>query len=372
MVFAAKRLMDYTREKRPDIFRAIVEKIRPHSLDAVLYILENHLRRYDLNDFNKNVDAAPHFLWEVIKHFRFPTPGDAFGIQLACRTTKCETQGTLDSKHLSSKSESKTQFNTEKNLLYELALFSNQKHVFEIPNRRQYSTVYTNYSVEELMKLLPDVCRLERGFPRNKGQNVNGDFKYLSTFKYIIVKDRGSVKVLYQPLKDLHGMLRRLSPHKIVAFSDVRGMFAKCGIICYFFNMVRIVESQLFVNDDSAYEKDVLTLIKYQCQSGIPLPYTRDGLAKNPVRTIMDILSFEAPKKNLAIFSTGPLKNVWQSLTSSTDLIFAGNQFIEGVGYTFKLISTCQESNSLRRNLFCYNELVDLDSDSSEDSEMCL
>ena len=368
MVFAAKRLMDYTREKRPDLYEAILKKIQPHSLDAVLYIIECHLRQYDLNSFNKNLPAVPEFMYKVIKCFRFPTPGDAFGIQIACRTTKSDTQGALDSKHLSSLTESKTEYNAEKNILHELALFSNQKQVFELSNKRRYSTVYTNYSIEELMKLLPEACYLERGFPRNKGKNLNGEFKYLSTFKYIIVKDRGSVKILYQLLKDLYNMLRRISPRKIVAFSDVRCLFQKCGIVSHFFNMVRIVERQLFINDGSTYEKDVLTLIKYQCRSGTPLPLTRDGLAKNPARTIMDILSFEAPKKNLAIFSTGESKNVWFRLTSSADKIFSGEQFIEGVGYLFKIISNYQESHVLKFDAN-YLDFINCDSESSEDSE---
>lgn len=340
MVFVAESLMAFTRDKRPDLYDAILTKIRPHSLEAVLRIFECHLRRVsDLNIFNENLDAVPEFVWGIIKYFKFPTPGDAYGIHLTCRITKSDTQCTLDSKHLQSCESNKLkEFNVEKEILNELALFSTQIQVFEFTNRHRYATVFMKCSIEELVNLLPESCHLIRGGPCNKGKNADGEFRYLSTFKYILVEDRGSVKILYQSLKDLYGMLRRIPPEKIVAFSDVRCLFQKCGIVSHFFNMVKLVEKQLFNNDDSAYEKDVLTLIKYQCRSGKPLPLTRDGLAKNPDRTPLDILSFEAPKKNFAKFSTGTSRNQWFDVESSADKIFFGQQFNEGTGYSFALM----------------------------------
>lgn len=331
--------MEYTLLNRPDLYEAILNRIQPHNMDSVLRLIECHLRKIqDLNIFNKNITAVPEFMWAVVKHLKFPTPGDAFGIYRACRVTKSDTQGALDSKHLSSSSESVKQFNVEKNILYELTLFSTQKQVFELSNRRRHSTVYTILSIPELMKLLPDACHLERGGPRNKGRNSNGDFKYLSTCKYILVEDRGSIKILYQSLKDLHEMLCKIPPQMVVAFSDVRSVFQKCGIVCYFFNMVNLIERQLFTNDGSAYEKDVLFLIKCQCRSGKPLPLTRDGLAKNPDKTPIEVLSFEAIKKNLARLSTGTKE--WYNVQSSADSIFFGEQFKEGTGYGFSLMSS--------------------------------
>lgn len=339
MVFVAKRLMEYTREKRPDLFEAIMRKITPHKLDAVLCIMEGHLRRYDLKVFNENVEAVPQFVWTVVKYLRFPQPGTAQGILLAYRTSKSDTQAALDSKHMSSSSEFRSEFNVEKNILHELALFSTQKQVFEFSNRRRYASVYTNCSIKELFTLLPEACHLVPHAERNKGKNSDGEFKYLSTFKYILVEDRGSVKVLYQSLKDLYGLLRRVSPKEIAAFSDVRNLFQKCGIVSHFFNMVKIVERQLFTNDESAYEKDVLTLIKYQCRSGKPLPLTRDGLAKNPDRTMIEVVSFEALKKNFAKFCTGESRNQWSGgLSNSAEKLFFGQQCNDGDGYTFAVI----------------------------------
>lgn len=337
MIFVAKRLMEYTREKRPDIFEAIMRKITPHKLDAVLCLMEGHLRRYNnLEVFNKNIEAVPQFVWAVIKHMRFPPPGTAQGINCACRTSKSDTQAALDSKHNPSSSESRSEFNVEKNILYELALFSTQKQVFEFSNRRKYATVYTTCSIQELLNLLPGAGHLIPYAEHNKGRDLVGKFEYLSHFKYILVEDRGSIKVLYQSLKDLYTLLRRISPEKIVAFSDVRNLFQKCGIVSHFFNMVRIVERQLFTNDESAYEKDVLTLMKYQCRSGKPLPLTRDGLAKNPDRTKIEVVSFEAMKRNMAKFCTSELRNEWSDgLPTSAERMFFGQQNTEGVGFDY-------------------------------------
>lgn len=339
MFFAAKRMMEYTRLARPDYFEAIMKKITPHKLNAVLCIIEGHLRRYDLKIFNANISAVPQFMWAIVKHLRFPIPGTAKGIELACRASKSDTQAALDSKHMPSSLGFRLEFNVEKAILHELALFSTQKQVFEISNRRRYATVYTHCSVDELMELLPEACHLVPNAERNKGKNSEGKFCYLSFCKYIVVEDRGSIKILYQSLKDLYDLLRIISLKNVVAFSDVRNLFQKCGIVSYFFNMVQIVERQLFTNDDSPYEKDILTLIKYQCVSGKPLPLTRDGLAKNPNRTKLEVLAFEAMKKNLTHYSTDKSSDKWSDASAaSADCLFFGQQCKEGDGFSFALI----------------------------------
>lgn len=352
--------MERTREMRPDLFEAIMRKITPHKLDAVLCLMEGHLRRYDLQVFEENREAVPEFVWAVVKHMRFPEPGTAQGINQACRASKSDTQAALDSKHNSSSSDSRSKFNVERNVLHELALFSTQKQVFEFSNRRRYASVYTDCPVENLMNLLPEACHLVPHAEHNKGRNSDGKFQYLSTFKYIIVEDRGSVKILYQSLRDLYGLLRRIAPNEIVAFSDVRNLFQKCGIVSHFFNMIEIVERQLFINDDSAYEKDVLTLMKYQCRSGKPLPLTRDGLAKNPDRTQIEVVSFEAVKKNLGKFSTGEFRNQWfNGLSASADRMFFGQMPCEGDGYSFAVrpksrIKKIKKCNKLDRRINLY------------------
>lgn len=341
MTSIAKRLIAIVRERRPDIYEAILQKIRPYSLESVLKIFDCHLSNVpDLNVFNENIDAIPEFVWTVIKYMKFPIPGDAFGIMVICRVNKSDTQGALDSKHLTNVNCQQFEFNVEKEILDELALFSNHMQIFELANRHKYATVYMSpeTSLNSLMKRLPSACILERGSYFNKGRNAEGSFKYLITFKYILVEDRGSIKVLYRSLADLYQILRHVPLQDIAAFSDIRCLFKKCGITCSFFNMVEIANRQLFMNDGSKYEKDVITLLTFMFCRGELLPMNREGLAKNKDRTPIDILSFEAMKKNCSKLCTGPLRGVWHEVERSLEYIFTGRQFIEGTGYMFACI----------------------------------
>lgn len=334
----AQRLINEVKQKEPEVYAAILEKIRPHHLDSVLQLFECHLRRIDLNVLNEHREHLPAFCYAFIQFLKFPNPGDPYGIQLTCRITKSSTQGTLDSKHLQYTLDGEaTDFNVDKAILDELALFTTQLQVFEFANRHHFATVFVKIPLQELIQIVPDSGILERGGPYNKCKNVSGDFKYFSTFKFILAQDRGSVKVLYRTSKDLFLLMRHLRWDQVSAFSDIRFLFQKCGIVCHFFNMVELVQRQLFQNDGSVYEKDVLTLMKYQCRSGTPLPLTRDGLANNPDRTPLEILSFEAPKKNFAKLSTGKLRGQWYNVQTSADKIFFGQQFNEGTGYSFAL-----------------------------------
>lgn len=338
MNFVAKRLITVVRERRPDIYEAIVQKIRPYSLNSVLKIFECHLKNVpDLNIFNDNIDLIPEFMWTVVKYMKFPIPGDAFGIMVICRANKSDTQGALDSKHLTNISSQQFEFNVEKEILDELALFSNHMQIFELANRHKYATVFLspNTSLQNLIKRLPNACILERGGEFNKGRNVEGVFRYLITFKYILVEDRGSLKVLYRSLADLYLILRCVPLKDVVCFSDIRCLYKKCGIACSFFNMVEIANRQLFINDGSKYEKDVITLLTFMFCRGELLPMNREGLAKNKDRTPIDILSFEAMKKNGAKLCTGPSRGKWHNVERSSEFMYTGRQFKSGTGYTF-------------------------------------
>ncbi|GFX13553.1 uncharacterized protein TNCV_3136261 [Trichonephila clavipes] len=92
-------------------------------------------------------------------------------------------------------------------------------------------------------------------------------------------------------------LLRRLDAERVTAFSDIRAVFQKCGIVAYFFNWIRVVQEQLPLQN-SVHMKNIMTILKYQCRTGRPLPLTRYGLAKNPERSPLEILSFEAWKRN--------------------------------------------------------------------------
>lgn len=335
----AKQLMVEVSKKQPDIYARILKKIQPHSLEAFYKHFNQHLKRFDLNLFNQHRENIPDFCLAFFQHARMPTPGDALGIQLTCRITKVDTQGTLDCKHLQSSAECEAlNFRVEKDILNQLSIFSTQQQVFELANRHTYATIFVqNVTVEDLMAKIPKIGLLKRGLERNKGLDARGNTRYLRSFNFIVVEDRGSIKVLYKSSKDIFVLLKYLSPHQVMAFSDIRYLYSKCGILSHFFNMVALIQCQLFKGDNSIYEKDVLTLVKYQCRSGKPLPLTRDGLAKNPDRSPLEVLSFEAPKKNYARLSTFPERNQWCPVNTSSDKIFFGQQFNEGTGYCFEV-----------------------------------
>ena len=356
---AARTLFHVVAVTQPDTYREMMYSLRPHSVEAVLRLFQLHLRRSvpDLNVFNTRPECIPDFCARFVTAIRrqFPSPGDAFGIQLTCRITKADTQGTLDSKHLratttttttidnnddddnnqsSSSSSSSSTFNVSKALRYELDIFTNHTQVFELANTHEYATVFTkHYSVQQLLERIPEACVLEKGNPLNKGKNVRGEYKYLKDFDFIIAPDR----VLYTSFRKLQSLVQRLDAEHIVGFSDVRYIFQKCGLLSFYFNMTRVAERQLLHDPRSVYANDVLTVVKYQCCTGQPLPLTRDGLVKNEERSPLEILSFEAPKKNYARLCTAHEQQT-HPVKTSADKIFFGQQFNEGTGFRFDVM----------------------------------
>ncbi|GFQ74340.1 uncharacterized protein TNCT_353571, partial [Trichonephila clavata] len=260
----------------------ILHLIQPHSLEAILELFQHHLEQSvpDLRRFNQHQACLPNLCLKFVQLIRkrFPSPGDASGIQLTCRVTKSDTQGTLDSKHLKSQEERDDAFHVDALLLGELHCFSTQTQVFELATRHGYSTVFTRgYTGQELLQRLSDACLLTRGLPYNKGRTLNGTYKYLNTCTFIVVPDN---KVVYRTsAKHWLGVLRRLDAERVLAFSDIRAIFQKCGIVAYFFNWMRVVQEQLPLQN-SVQMKNIMTILKYQCRTGRPLPLTRDGLAK--------------------------------------------------------------------------------------------
>ena len=342
-MFVAKKLLQETQAERPDLFDDILKKIRPYSLESVLRLLDQHLQYIpDLRIFDLYRKNVPEFCRDVIMHMNFPEPGEAFGINLICRITKSDTQGTLDSKHLQSciTNSNQHEFNVEKDLLDELAIFTNHMQIFELANRHKYATIFmsSTTTIENLMEQLPRAGILERGLDFNKGRNKKGTFEYLSSFRYILVEDRSSVKVLYRSLADLYGVLRRVPLKNVVAFSDIRCVYKKCGITVAFFNTVQVAQRQLFIQDHSRYEKDVKTLLTFMFSRKELLPMNREGLARNKDRTPVDILSFEAMKRNASKMVTGDFRGVWHKTKGSSDNILFGIQPVEGTGGSFELM----------------------------------
>ncbi|GIY15383.1 uncharacterized protein CEXT_25951 [Caerostris extrusa] len=311
-------LFQYVQRERPDVYETILNLIQPHRIESVIRLFQLHLKSSvsNIDIFNKYKENIPNFILAFIKAIvkRFPQPGDPFGIYLTCRITKSDTQTTLDSKHLqSSLYDGPSSYNVDKHLKFCLNKFSNQSQIFELAIRHQYAAVFLRDSKpESLLQRLSDACILER--------------------------DPQCTRVLYRSARDLLLLLRRLDTRDVVAFSDIRYIFQKCGIVCHFFNMVEILYKQYFTNDASVHERDVLTIVKYQCRTGKPLPLTREGLAKNKERSPIEVLSFEAPKKNYVRLSVGPEREKWYNVDTSADKIFFGQQFNEGTGYKFALM----------------------------------
>lgn len=315
----AQVLFDHVASTKPELYQHMQKLIQPHSMEIIIHHFQKHLEASvpDLQIFNEHADKIPDlclgFVEAIVK--RFPCAGDAFGIHLTCRVTKADTQHTLDSKHLKHALE-QSNYNVDSKVLYELKCFTNQAQVFELASRRGLYTVFTNSPPN-----IPEAGILERGGPFNKARTRDGQYRYLNTFPYLQLEDR----VLYN--KDLFPLLRRLK--NVYAFSDLKFIYEKCGLVSFFFNLVRLVDRQLTMSD--VYRKDVMTIIKYQCCTGRPLPLTREGLSKNPERSPIEVLSFEAPKSNFARLCT--MHAGTYPVEKSFDKLLFGQQFNEGTGY---------------------------------------
>lgn len=292
-------LFNHVAATHPPVYQQILDTIRPHSLEAIVRHFQSHLEAScpDLRVFNRHPDQVPDLLLKfaraVVK--QFPAPGDAFGIHLTCRITKKDTQGTLDSKHLPA--------STHQSHLHHLQIFEMNTHK---------KVLWTQHTTSELVERLPEAGVWTPQCPPHKALDAEGRYKYTSTFPYVVVGQQ----VVYT--KQLPVLLRRLT--RVEAFSDLRTVFQKCGLVSYFFNVARLNP-----------ERDVMTVVKVQCRTGRPLPLTREGLAKNPERSPMEVLSFEAPKKNLARLCT--LKKGFYPVEKSSDKMFFGQQFNEGTGF---------------------------------------
>ncbi|GFY38824.1 uncharacterized protein TNIN_3491 [Trichonephila inaurata madagascariensis] len=204
----------------PDVYRHILHIIRPHRIESIIRLFGDHLKRNvsDLNIFNTHRVNIPQFLLRFVQVSRknFPEPGDAFGIQLTCRITKNDTQSTLDSKHLGFH-EQCVQYNVVKSLQYEIHLFFTPSHIFELATKRTFSSVLVQqYTIAELLHCIPDAGYLERGSPFSKCRNRQGHYFYISTFKYILVKDKHLIRIIYCFLRDLNYLLRYLDVTRIV------------------------------------------------------------------------------------------------------------------------------------------------------------
>ncbi|GFR18371.1 uncharacterized protein TNCT_7901 [Trichonephila clavata] len=139
---ATRVIFHHVATVHPDIHQQILHLIQPHSLEAILELFQHHLEQsvHDLRRLNQHQGCLSDLCLKFVRLIRkrFPCPGDAFGIQLTCRVTKSDTQGTLDSKHLKSQEERDDYVHVDALLLSELHCFSTQTQVFELATRHGY------------------------------------------------------------------------------------------------------------------------------------------------------------------------------------------------------------------------------------------
>lgn len=368
----ASVLIGEVREKHPDIYDEILNIIKPHKITAIERILKDHLDNstVDLNLFNERRDSIAEFIIEYVRRIRknFPTPGDAAGIESACRLTRNDTQDLLDSRHPKSvvyneENEDAVMFHQlndfEKSFRYEFNLYKNQTQFLEITCKRKFSSVYIqNYSVDDIFSIFPfDISFLN---PVSMKVIRGHAMKFA---RFIIIEEpseRKTLRIFYHQhhSRDLSCLLKHFDPDKIEAFNDLRLIYNKLGPTCFFHNAEKILNK--YFKGDPQYHLDMIIALKNMIASGRLIGYNRNGLARHPDRSAFEKLGFEAPKNTAVNLSTRKkdghirIRNRHfykhsHPVKSSMDNMFFANTFKHGTGYTF---SVTPRKNLFAKNLF--------------------
>lgn len=354
-------LIHEVREKHPDIYDEILNIIKPHKITVVERILKEHLDNstVDLNLFNEYRELIADFILEYVKRIRknFPTPGDAQGIERACRLTRNDTQDLLDSRHPKSVVYNEDDEDElilhhlddfEKAFRYELNLYKSQSQFLEITCKRKFSSIYVqNYSVENIFSIFPfETCLLDpvsmkliRGYP----------MKFARFIIIEAVSEKMTLRIFYHQhhSRDLSCLLKHLNPTNIEAFNDLRLIYNKLGPTCFFHNAETILNKHF--NGDPQHHLDMVLALKNMIASGRLIGYNRNGLAKHPDRSVFEKLGFEAPKNTAVNLSTrgkdghirvrnGRLGKLSYKVKTSMDNMFFANTFKHGTGSTFRVI----------------------------------
>lgn len=337
------RIFDFVRDHSPEIWQQIIYSIQPHKISAVKRIFQEHLKFVeDLHIFNEYTHNLPYFLLQFCKSIQrnFLSPGDPYGILVTCRASKIYTQDILDKRHLKETPLNNATYCINADLHFELYIYTNLSQIYEITNKRKYITLFVqNYTVQNLFDLFPadTTCYLTAPNVPQKALSASNEYVYINFQKFIITESFVSnyLKILFKP-QYRSFVLKCINPTRIVAISDLKYVYEKCGIVCYFFNLIQICKLQFFKNMilESKHETDIINILKYQCYTGQLLPLNRNGLRKNTNRSGLDKLSFEAIKQN---YISESIKNYQYPVQTSIDKIFFGQQFNEGTGYTFAL-----------------------------------
>ncbi|XP_054723239.1 uncharacterized protein LOC129233202 [Uloborus diversus] len=336
------RIFNYVEKHHPKIWNDINLIVRPHKISSVKKIFHKHLQSVDnINIFNENIKNIPLFLLEFCKAMErnFLSPGESYGILLTCRCTNKYTQNTLDKRHLR---ESSSCFDNiihsiSKDLDFELNIYTSLKQIFEITNKHKLTTIFVkNYRIEELLNLNKfETCYLTTN---NKASNLTKDNVCINFKKYIITESfvPKYLKIL-QKREDRYYIFRNINQSNIIAFTDLKYIYEKCGLVCYIFNLINVIRLQFFKTDnlESKHEKDIINILRYQCYSGELLSLNRFGLMKNKNRSALDKIGFEAIKQN---YVNESIKGCIYPVKTSIDKIFFGQQFNLGSGYNFSVL----------------------------------
>nr|XP_042912495.1 uncharacterized protein LOC122272646 [Parasteatoda tepidariorum] len=344
----AASIFNYVKEFDSETWRKIKMIIKPHKMSSVLEIFREHLNNLpDLLVFNQHQENIPQFLLEFCKAIQrnFLSPGDPFGILLTCRVTKLYTQNTLDKRHLKDVLPTLSNYKVEKDLLFELNIFTSLNQIFEIANKRKFTTLFvTGYEVSELLNISKEeTCYLSINNKNNKASNIENHNVYFCLKRFIVLDSfvENYSKIICQKIDDRDYLMRNLKLTRVVALSDVKYVFKKCGIVCYFFNLINLLKLQFFKTMHSTGRnfKDIINILKFQCHMGEPLPLNRNGLKKHPNRSGLEKLCFEAVKQNYVLES---IQSKMYDVNDSVSKIVFGEQFVEGTGYKFSLLTNTQ------------------------------
>ena len=337
---AVEKLFRYVTSYYPDTMVEIREIIKPYGIESLKKILYKHFEKNvpSLKPINARLEAFPNFLLAFcnVARRQFPQPGDALGIQLTCRITNRYTQQFLDVRHLKNESEisvctQSAMNSTTKAIHNQINAFTEFSNILEISRNKIYSQILVCESLDELMRKIPNSCILERG--SDKGIDLESTGVYLNARDFIISTSflKNNTRILYKKKRNLDYLFRLISIENVVALTDLKFVYEKCGITCFFFNYLTVLKCQFFkkINLDSREEHDIVNVIRFQCSTGTPLPTNRNGLKKNPNRSAIEKLCFEAVKQNLA---DEAMRGEIYPVSDSTSKMFFGQRFNEGTG----------------------------------------
>lgn len=325
------RIFDYVQRRYPNIWKKIRNITRLHKLSSIKRIFNEHLKYVDnIEIFNVHKKRIGVFLLKFCEAIQrnFLCPGDNYGILVSCRFTSIYTQDTLDKRHLKDIHSDCLNINypLNKDLNFELNIYTNLNQIFEITNKRKFTTLFVeNYTIEELLNINPsETCYLDLNDSLNNQQLILKNHIVTESFIPNYLK-------IIQKSEHRGFIFRHIDQNNILAFTDLKYIYKKCGLVCYFFNLIAVVKLQFFKKTtlESKHERDMINILRYQCYTGVLLPLNRNGLKKNKNRSGLDRLCFEAVKQ---IYVHESIRNIEYPVKTSTSKIFYGQQPSVGTG----------------------------------------